>query len=179
MAITDEIRRLQMKRNSTQVARVAKKAREATSRVKAKADSQRVSGSVVNQSFAQQLTAAARKAAKGRDRPARADLPSVIEKLRAQGKLPPAPDDLSKVKYEPTPEEVLGELVETAQLEMPAPTDADPVPDADTVLGGEYQPGDLSPEELAEIDRLNPKAKNVAGGQPVRKASGKQRRRNR
>lgn len=85
--------------------------------------------------------------------------------------MPNAPKPADKVGYEPTPEEILGDEAKPSPSLIRPPKDADEdCPPADEVLRGSaaeganaapvspaYGPGDLSPEEVAEIDRLNPR----------------------
>lgn len=103
--------------------------------------------------------------------------------------MPNAPKPADKVGYEPTPEEILGDDAKSSPSLIRPPKEADEdCPPADEVLQGAaagaeapaYGPGDLSPEELAEIDKLNPKgsqgAKLVARtGRTVHTATRRQR----
>lgn len=85
----------------------------------------------VNPTFRLQLEAAQLKAKALNDRPVvRPDLDQVVERLRAEGKLPPA-EQPHNVGYEPTPEEILGDLVAPAH-----PGGHETTPSAEDVLSG-------------------------------------------
>jgi hypothetical protein len=181
MTIADQIRRLKFKQSSEQKARVVRKARNDRDRMKANLASQKPTGSIMDPGFKKQLDAAAVRARENQGAKPRQDLPDVIAKLRMEGKLPPE-EDATKVRYEPTPEEILGADGGPGVPDLLEPEDADPTPDADAILAGEYDPVSdvLSPEELAELERLNPpQKKTLAGDQPARKAFGKQGKRRR
>ena len=87
--------------------------------------------------------------------------------------MPNSPKPQDKVGYEPTPEEILGDDAKPKPSLIRPPKEADEdCPPADEVLQGAsasssgpaYGPGDLSPEELAEIDRMNPRGAQGAKG---------------
>lgn len=133
-----------------------------------------------------------------RDRPEYAPTYSPRDALQRLLGAAPAPQE--RVAYEPTPEEILGEDALPKPHAVPSPDASDPdCPPPDEVLKGSaeaapapaaapaespYLPGDLTPEELAEIDRLNPRAAAAPAGQPVARPgrpvhTGKQRQRGR
>ncbi len=194
MSISQQIRRLQLKKSPEQVAREAAEARRKVAAFRSRVSDQRPPGSTMDPAFLKQLEAKKAAVAAGAPPKPRADLPGVIAQLKLEGKLPVpegeqapttsysmrdalrnlmpnAPKPQDKVGYEPTPEEILGDDAKPAPSLIRPPKDADEdCPPADEVLQGAsaepgspaYGPGDLSPEELAEIDRLNPRGKGVA-----------------
>lgn len=88
----------------------------------------------VNPRFAAALKGAREKAqaaAAAREQGPR-DPSERIDQLVREGKLPPRPGDLG-VGYEPTPEEILGELAEA----QPPPGGTEELPDAAAVLAGD------------------------------------------
>lgn len=92
------------------------------------------SPSGVHPEFAREIGRARKRAEAARKAPLpRADLEVVVSKLRSQGKLPPQQDG-NNVGYEPTPEEVLGDLA--APSEPFAPDGVEDSPSADDVLSG-------------------------------------------
>jgi hypothetical protein len=85
----------------------------------------------VHPAFRTEVDAAREKARLAKNAPLeRADLGVVLDKLRTEGKLPPVekPDN---VGYEPTPEEILGEL---AALPVSAPERLEDSPSVEDVL---------------------------------------------
>lgn len=183
MTVADEIRRLQMRHSNEQKQRLVREARRQKESFEAKRGNAPMVGIGINADFQRTLE---RKAAEAKERAGkqqRVDLPDVIDKLRVEGKLPPAPDDATKVRYEPTPEEILGDDAIEASKAPPIPALADPVPDAETVLsleGKPILPGALTAEEIAEIDALNPpRQKSLGNGQPQHKTKNQQRPRGR
>ena len=165
MTVADEIRRIKQKKTQAQITRGREDAQREKRRLEGKRD-QRVGGSTMNPSFLRTLEAKAAQVNATRPAPVRADLEAAKEKLRIEGKLP-TPDEV-KVGYVPTPEEILGDEALPKGVQLPAEELDLDCPSADDVLsaaqpGGEYAEGDLSPEELAEIDRLNPRQKAKPG----------------
>lgn len=123
----------------------------------------------VNPTFRLQLEAAHLKARALNDRPiVRSDLDHVVERLRAEGKLPPAEQPVD-VGYEPTPEEILGDLAAPA----PHPGGTETTPSAEDVLSG-------MPTTEEPWDDLPPRGQPATGAlaQPeaVRHHSGKRSR---
>lgn len=163
MSISNEIRKLQLRGSPEQQRRAAAEARQKKDRL-----ARKVSGPQtairVDPSFARQLEKKAVQARERLGKPQRGDLPEVIDKLRLEGKLPPAPDDVTRVGYEPTPEEILGEETVAGLNELPEPAEGDDVPDADAVLNAAPKGSivDFTEEELDEIARLNPPSKKPA-----------------
>jgi hypothetical protein len=159
VTVAQEIRRLKQKQESAKIAaRLSRDAKKAKERLVSKTGTDRVPGSLMDRDFMRQLDAKARAARDAADKPQRADLDAVLEAARRKGHL--ATPDGREVEYVPTVEEILGDDA--------LPKDTTPVaghvldadcPDPDTVLNtsAQYLPGPLSVEELAEIDRLNPK----------------------
>jgi hypothetical protein len=95
----------------------------------------------VDPSFRSQIEAAQQKTKAALDAPLiRGDLDHVLGKLREQGKLPPVekPDN---VGYEPTPEEILGDL---AALPAREPEELEDTPSADQVLSGQVLSGEAA-----------------------------------
>lgn len=93
----------------------------------------------VNPQFAQSLEAARQRAKAAMDqRENQKSAGDRIQQLVMEGKLPPRAGDAG-VGYEPTAEEVLGELGEPT-----APDGTETLPDADAVLAGDTEtaPGD-------------------------------------
>lgn len=168
MTVADEIRRIKQKKTQAQITRGREDAQREKRRLEGKRD-QRIGGSTMNPSFLRQLESRAAQVQAGQPKPVRADLEAVKEKLRLEGKLP-TPDEV-KVGYVPTPEEILGDEALPKGAQLPSDELDDDCPSADVVLsaappGGEYGQGDLSPEDLAEIDRLNPRQAKPAPGKP-------------
>lgn len=164
-SISEQIRRVQLKKSPEQVARESSEARRERAKLASKLKDQRRGGSTTDPAFSRQLEAKAAAVRAGQGPRVRSDLPHVLDQLRAEGKLPPAPGGPERVGYVPTPEEILGDDALPRETTPAAPARADlDCPSADDVLSGasaesSYSPGDLSPEEIAEIDRLNPKRK--------------------
>jgi hypothetical protein len=161
MSIAQELRRVQMRKSEQQIRRGQADAARERDKLKNKLRDQRRGASVMDPAFARQLEAKGAAVRAGQPAATRRDLPDVIEKLRIEGKLPSAPDAPGRVGYVPTPEEILGEdaLPTPTTPAAPASPDRD-CPPAESVLemsASPYAPGDLTPEELAEIDRLNPR----------------------
>jgi hypothetical protein len=156
-----------MRKSEQQIRRGQAEAARERDKLKSKLRNQRRGGSVMDPAFARQLEAKGAAVRAGQPAAVRRDLPDVIEKLRAEGKLPTSPEAPGRVGYVPTPEEILGDDALPTPTTPPPPAAPDrDCPPADSVLelgAGTYGEGDLSPEEVAEIDRLNPRrAQNVA-----------------
>lgn len=192
MSISQQIRALQLKKSPEQIAHDVAEGQRKQRAFRAKISDQRSGGSVMDPGFLRQLEARrasveagavrvdpnlriAQLRAEGKlppveegpDRPEYAPKYSPRDALRRMLGEQPA----ERVGYEPTPEEVLGDdaLPKPHAAPVPAETDADCPPPEEVLRGqqagtetGPYAPGDLSPEELAEIDRLNPRSKQVA-----------------
>ena len=160
MSIAQELRRVQMRKSEQQIRRGQAEAARERDKLKSKLRDQRRGGSVMDPAFARQLEAKGAAVRAGQP-VVRHDLPEVIDKLRAEGKLPATPDAPGRVGYVPTPEEILGDDALPTATTPPAPLAPDrDCPPADTVLEAAapaYGPGDLTPDEVAEIDRLNPR----------------------
>lgn len=192
MSIASQIRALKAKKSAEQLQVLARDAERRARSFGAQLETQRDPTTLMDLSFLGQLRAKAKLAQAGVPPRPRTDLGELTASLRAKGILA-SPDDPEKVGYVPTPEEVLGEDAEpaTTVLLPHRALDSD-CPPADRVLGGAapevapgpaaaapapaYAPGDLTPEELAEIDRLNPRrpaapAKAMKGARPLRNPS--------
>ena len=161
MTIAQELRRVQMRKSEQQIRRGQADAQREAAKLRNKLRDQRRGGSVMDPAFARQLEAKGAAVRAGQPAATRRDLPDVIEKLRAEGKLPSPPEAPGRVGYVPTPEEILGDdaLPTATTPPPPAAPDRD-CPPADSVLElapVTYGDGDLTPEEVAEIDRLNPR----------------------
>ncbi len=164
MSIAQELRRVQMRKSEQQIRRGQADAARERDKLKNKLRDQRRGGSVMDPAFARQLESKGAAVRAGQPATVRRDLPDVIDKLRAEGKLPATPDAPGRVGYVPTPEEILGDEALPTATTPPAPVVPDrDCPPADTVLEAAapaetvYGPGDLTPDEVAEIDRLNPR----------------------
>ena len=161
MSIAQELRRVQMRKSEQQIRRGQADAQRERNKLKNRLQDQRRGASVSDPGFVRALEAKGAAVRAGQPAATRRDLPDVIEKLRAEGKLPAPPDAPGKVGYVPTPEEILGDdaLPTPTMPAPPASPDLD-CPPAGSVLemgASAYGPGDLTPDELAEIDRLNPR----------------------
>lgn len=161
MSVAEEIRRLQFKQSAEMIKRTARQARKAQERLATTLKSNRQPGSIMDRDFLKQLDAKAIAAREAADKPQRPDLDAVLEAARRKGHL--ATPDGREVEYVPTVEEILGDdaLPKDTTPATGHVLDTD-CPDPDTVLNasaGDYLPGPLSAEELAEIDRLNPRTK--------------------
>jgi hypothetical protein len=151
-SISDQIRRVQLKKSPEQQAREASEARRERAKLANKLKDQRKGGSVMDPAFTRQLKAKAAAVSAGQPK-VRGDLPDALAKLRLEGKLPPEGGPI-RVGYVPTPEEVLGDEALPKATDPGEPETADiDCPPATTVLGG------FTEEELAEIDRMNPPRK--------------------
>ena len=172
MSIAQELRRVQMRKSEQQIRRGQAEAQREAAKLKNKLKDQRRGASVMDPGFTKTLEAKGAAVRAGQPAATRRDLPDVIEKLRAEGKLPSPPDAPGKVGYVPTPEEILGDDALPSATTPPAPAVPDrECPTADLVLeagASGYGPGDLTPEEVAEIDRLNPKSSKAKSGKSRR-----------
>jgi len=192
MSIASQIRALKAKKSPEQLRVLAQDAERKARSFGAQLETQRDPATLMDQSFLGQLRAKAKQVQAGVPPRPRTDLGELTASLRAKGILA-SPDDPDKVGYVPTPEEVLGEDAEPATpvLVPHRALDTD-CPPAERVLDGAapeaaaaapapaYGPGDLTPEELAEIDRLNPRQparapvtapKAMKGARPLRNPS--------
>lgn len=199
-SINAQITALKLKKSREQQARDRQEANRKRDALRARIGDNRVPGSVMDTGFVRQLEAKAASAKAG-GAGGRVDPQLRIAELRRQGQLPPVeegPDrpefatrysardalqrmlgkpsePASRVGYEPTAEEILGDdaLPKPKALPVPAQVDEDCPPPDEVLKGGEspqYGAGDLSPEEIAEIDRLNPRRGPVAGVKHARPA---------
>lgn len=132
MGLAEEIARVRSRARGAEInarhRRAREKARQVTAAMK---ETTPIDG--VNRQFASALDAArekARAATAAREEQPR-DPGERIEQLVREGKLPARAGGLG-VGYEPTPEEILGELSEAA-----APDGTEELPDADAVLAGD------------------------------------------
>ncbi len=133
MSIADELQRRRHKTSAEGIQRRHRQAQASAQRL-AQTLVQHSGPSCVHPAFQAALADAQRKTAAALNAPVeRADLDAVLDKLRVEGKLPPIekPDN---VGYEPTPEEILGELA--VARSSPAPHGTEASPSADDVLGG-------------------------------------------
>jgi hypothetical protein len=133
MSLEKELARRRFQASAKDIQRRHRKGQEAAKRL-VQMHAQHGGPDGVHPNFRAQLDAAAKKVrddAQGEGRP---DLDNVIDRLRAEGKLPPAvPSD--DVGYEPTPEEVLGDLAVSRPLTEPEQLES--VPSADQVLSSD------------------------------------------
>ena len=195
-SISQQITALKLRKSNQQKARDAAEARRKREAFRSRVSDQRPPGSVMDPGFVRQLEAKRVAVTEAANAP-RTDPRLRIEQLRQEGKLPPvseepdrpefptryspldalkrmlgtAPAREERVGYEPTPEEVLGDEALPKPTAPPVPAVADPdCPPADDVLRGApgpYLPGDLTADELAEIDRLNPRRPVASAGAPA------------
>lgn len=132
MGLAEEIARVRQKARGVEINARHRRARERAAQLAgAMKETTPIDG--VNPRFASALDAArakAKAAADARDQGPR-DPSDRIEQLVREGKLPPRPGDLG-VGYEPTPEEILGDLAEAS-----APEGTEDLPDAAAVLAGD------------------------------------------
>ncbi len=157
-SISQQIRRVQLKKSPEQVARESSEARRERAKLANKLKDQRRGGSTTDPAFARQLQAKAAAVQAGQGPRVRSDLPEVLGQLRLEGKLPPEAGPV-RVGYVPTPEEILGDeaLPKATDPGAPELADAD-CPPAEAVLSGNA----FTAEEIAEIDRMNPPKKGHA-----------------
>lgn len=132
MGLAEEIARVRMKARGVEINARHRRGREAAARV-AGAMGPPAPPDGIHPKFAESLEAARKQA---KDTVLRAESkrnPPVdrIDQLVREGKLPPRPNS-GGVGYEPTPEEVLGDLAEAT-----APEGTEDLPDAATVLAGD------------------------------------------
>lgn len=157
-SISQQIRRVQLKKSPEQVARESSEARREKAKLASKLKDQRRGGSTTDPGFARQLVAKAAAVQAGAGARVRSDLPDALARLRLEGKLPPEGGPV-RVGYVPTPEEVLGDDAFPKATEPAAPVLADTdCPPADALLSDNA----FTPEEIAEIDRMNPPRKGNA-----------------
>jgi hypothetical protein len=123
----------------------------------------------VDPSFRSQIEAAQQKVKAALDAPlVRGDLDHVLGKLREQGKLPPV-EKPNNVGYEPTPEEILGDLAALPERE---PEELEDTPSADEVLSGEAAEGDGTDFTPTDADDWGaPPAPAMASFTPAASAS--------
>src|ERR1044071_6693518 len=134
MGLAEEIARVRMRARGAEInarhRRSKEKAREIAGRMGATTPIDGVAppfGLALDAARAKAKAAAAERDAKATAQPPR----DRIEQLVREGKLPPRPGDLG-VGYEPTPEEILGDLAEPAY-----PSGTETLPDAASVLAGD------------------------------------------
>jgi len=170
MSITDDIRKLQMRKSAEIRAREARAAKRTAGRLEKHLQNNRAPGHMYDPAFIKQLERKAREASDLAGEKERPDLEAAVAAARLKGHLPPAHD--ASTEYVPTAEEILGE---EAEPKPPAPSggDTEDVPSADDILNGSIEttgtpvPGSaFTREELDEIARLNPPRKG--SGQPKR-----------
>ena len=171
MSVADEIRRVKMRKSAELKARETRAAKREAKRLEGRLQSNRAPGAMFDTGFKAQLDRKAREAKERAGDQPRPDLDQAIAVARQKGHLPPAHD--AGTSYVPTVEEILGDEV---LPKPPAPTEGDTenLPSADDVLNtprsdenaaheaAGYKPGKFTAEELAEIDRMNPRRENVA-----------------
>ena len=195
MSIADELQRRAHKASAEGIQRRHRQAQAAAARLAATV-TEHGGTSGAHPAFLAQLAAAQKRAHTIANAPLeRSDLDHVLERLRAEGKLP-ALEKPDNVGYEPTPEEILGELAHEAS---PAsdPGAIESLPTVEDVLGGEgtdanepaEEPWDDVPEPAPEpVSEAIPEAKaaptramlprgDLAPGAGARQATGKRGRR--
>jgi len=167
MSIADELQRRRHKTSAEGIQRRHRQAQASAQRL-AQTLVQHSGPSCVHPAFQAALADAQRQTKAKLNAPVeRADLDSVLDKLRTEGKLPPIekPDN---VGYEPTPEEVLGELA--VARSSPAPHGTEESPSVDEVLGrGDAAvmpaaPGDDPPSPAASPIPQPPASPGLATG---------------
>lgn len=132
MGLAEDIARVRARARGAEINARHRRSREQAKRVSAAMGAPAPADGVHPQ-FAQSLDAArarAKQAATAADAQRRPPVDR-IQQLVLEGKLPPRPGDHG-VGYEPTPEEVLGDL-----SEPPAPDGTEELPDAAAVLSGD------------------------------------------
>lgn len=130
MSIERELARKRNQANAEAINRRHRRAREQAARLAAsRSPVAPING--VSPGFAAQIDAARRRAKAASEGRLPESPQDAIERLRREGKLPPA-DPAAGVGYEPTAEEVLGEL---AASDLPAES-TETLPSADEVLSG-------------------------------------------
>ena len=134
MGLAEEIARVRQRARGAEINARHRRGRErARQMAAAMAPSTPADG--VNPDFAKQLEAAQQRAKAAMERRENPKAPADrIQQLVMEGKLPPRVGDAG-VGYEPTAEEVLGELGEPT-----APHGTEDLPDADAVLAGDPYP---------------------------------------
>jgi hypothetical protein len=104
----------------------------------------------VHPTFAASLDAAKERARTFASRtPTRSEIDEKLERLRAEGKLPPHPERSGSVGYEPTAEEILGDLAGGAPIEPPDGVEDSPSPDDVLGSGGPSSDASEGESELA------------------------------
>lgn len=134
MGLAEEIARVRMKARGAEINARHRRGKEKASRLAAAMGPPApIDG--VHPDFAKKLDAARARAKEQAERSQPRSPTERIDELVRQGKLPPRPGDLG-VGYEPTPEELLGELAEAAP-----PDGTEDLPDAASVLSSDPPKG--------------------------------------
>lgn len=169
--LEDQLRRKRFDASAKEIQRRHRLGQQEAARLAARmAENQETGPGGVHPVFARHLDAARERVRTFANRePSRADVDAQLDRLRREGKLP-AVEGSDHVGYEPTPEEVLGDLA--APAEPSAPDGEEWAPDADEVLSSE------PPERPLETPRVQqPTNEMLAQRPPVRHATGKRNRR--
>jgi len=178
MTIADDIRRVKMRKSAELKARETRAAKREAKRLEGRLQSNRAPGAMFDTGFKAQLDRKAREAKERAGDQPRPDLDQAIAVARQKGHLPPAHD--AGTSYVPTVEEILGD---EALPKPPAPTggDTENLPSADDVLNNPapepVEGSAFTREELAEIDRLNPKRAVAPASAPRHHQGGRHKRR--
>lgn len=135
MSIERELARVRAKTNAEEINRRHRRAQEAAERARANMTAPS-NPSGVSTEFQNQLQAARKRAQQAAKRDPREAADERLAQLRASGQLPPAVPE--NVGYEPTAEEVLGELG-AAPGPVTDPELTESVPTADEVLDSERE----------------------------------------
>ena len=143
MSIEKELANRRHKLAAADIQRRHRRAQDAAKRLQATINKSSPNG--VNPSFADQLAKAAKRTKALNDSPAE-DVNARIDRLRLEGKLPPKSPD-ADVGYEPTAEEVLGNLAVSEPIS--APDAVESVPTVDEAL-------EQDPAEAVHPLQLNP-----------------------
>lgn len=173
MGLAEDIARVRARARGAEINARHRRSKEVARRVSA-AMGAPAPADGVHPDFAKTLDAArarAKEAMTAAEAPHRAPVDR-IQQLVLEGKLPPRPGDHG-VGYEPTPEEVLGDLTEP-----PAPDGTEDLPDAASVLedspmaaagGWGEAPGAVLRQPAAEAPSAPPLARGAPSVHPKRK----------
>lgn len=172
--LEEQLRRKRFDASAKDIQRRHRQGQQAAERLRNRIGGSETPPSGVHPDFQAQLDAARRRAKAAAQHDTRSDLDHQLERLRAEGKLPPL-ERADNVGYEPTPEEVLGDLA--APSEPSAPNGEEWAPDAEAVLSSDPPTVDASPEPVSQPVQQPAKQQKLARPAAVRQSTGKRKRR--
>ncbi len=166
MTIERELARVRAKASGEAINRRHRRAREAAARMQAD-QKEPAAANGVNPDFAAQIEAAKKRVKAFNEHRDEGPIATQrrIARLRLEGKLPPA--TVENVGYEPTAEEVLGDLA----MSETETEDVQHVPTAEEVLNTPQDDEDPEPEESGETEALTHQQLNPALRGALQKAA--------